>query len=233
MAVMAAALLVGCIGGWATGGSIARLACLRVRAWPALLAALGLEACLGATSGPLRPTIAVTACLAVACWCAANSRRGQLCYGPGLIGSGVVLNATVMALNGGMPVSAAALAAAGFPRSLDVAQGHLYKHVAMTSHSRLGLLGDVLPFHLARMVLSPGDLLMLAGIAAIAWGATRPPRGAGCSTGQIDQSNVASTREGPSRPAPANGSPCGLRNRRDRPLERAHARAPRRTHRCK
>jgi hypothetical protein len=91
-----------------------------------------------------------------------------------LISAGVVLNAIVMALNGGMPVSPFALAAAGFPKTMNVAEGHFYKHVAMTDLTRLRMLGDIIPFHLARTVLSPGDLLMLMGIAVVSWTATGP-----------------------------------------------------------
>ena len=96
-------------------------------------------------------------------------------YGLGLIGAGVVLNAIVMALNGGMPVSQFALAAAGFPKTMNVAEGHFYKHIAMTDLTRLRMLGDIIPFHLARTVLSPGDLLMLMGIAVVSWTATARP----------------------------------------------------------
>ncbi len=53
---------------------------------------------------------------------------------------------------------------------MDVARGHLDKHVTMSSHTRLSVLGDIIPVHLARIVLSPGDVIILAGIAAVAWG---------------------------------------------------------------
>ena len=175
MVVMAAALIAGCVAGLAAGGSLARLASPRIRAWPILVVAVLIEACLGATSGLLRPALAVTACLGVVGWCAANMGPGRrFPYGLGLIGAGVVLNAIVMALNGGMPVSQFALAAAGFPKTVNVAEGHFYKHIAMTDLTRLRMLGDIIPFHLARTVLSPGDLLMLMGIAVVSWTATGP-----------------------------------------------------------
>ncbi len=177
MVVMAAALIAGCVAGLAAGGSLTRLASARIRAWPILVVAVLIEACLGATSGLLRPALAVTACLGVVGWCAANTGPGRrFPYGLGLIGAGVVLNAIVMALNGGMPVSQFALAAAGFPKTMNVAEGHFYKHIAMTDLTRLRMLGDIIPFHLARTVLSPGDLLMLMGIAVVSWTATGPSR---------------------------------------------------------
>jgi len=175
MLVMVAALIAGCVGGLAAGGSLSRLASARIKAWPVLVGAAVIEACLGAASGPLRTVLAVTACLGVVGWCAANRGPGRrFPYGQGLISAGVVLNAIVMALNGGMPVSRFALAAAGFPKTMNVAQGHFYKHTAMTDLTRLRLLGDIIPFHLARTVLSPGDLLMLMGIAVVCWTATGP-----------------------------------------------------------
>ena len=59
------------------GGSLTRLAGARIRAWPILVVAVLIEACLGATSGLLRPVLAVTACLGVVGWCAANTGHGR------------------------------------------------------------------------------------------------------------------------------------------------------------
>ena len=175
MIVMVAALIIGCTAGWATGGSLAGLASFRARAWPLLVTAVVVEACLGATPNTLRPVLAVAACLAVAGWCAVNAAQARrFPIGHVLIGLGVVLNVVVMALNEGMPVSASALAGAGLGRTMDVARGHLYKHTAMTVHTRLRFLGDIVPFRLVRTVLSPGDLLMLVGIVAVTWAATQP-----------------------------------------------------------
>jgi hypothetical protein len=177
MFVMLAALALGALGGRAAGGSLAHLASFRARAWPLLVLAVGLEASLGLAHGPLRTVLAVAAGLVVAAWCAVNgSLAGRFPYGQALVGLGVVLNATVMALNSGMPVSSWALASAGLGPTMDVARGHLYKHTAMNVHTHLRLLGDIVPFHLMRTVLSPGDLFMLAGITAIAWAATQPSR---------------------------------------------------------
>lgn len=177
MFVMLAAVLVGGLGGWAAGGSLAHLASFRVRAWPLLLVAVVLEGSLGLAHGPARTVLAVAACLVVVAWCALNgARAGRFPYAQVLIVLGVVLNATVMALNSGMPVSSWALSAAGLGRTMDVARGHLFKHTTMTVHTRLRLLGDIVPFHLMRTVLSPGDLLMLVGITAITWAATQPSR---------------------------------------------------------
>jgi Family of unknown function (DUF5317) len=195
MALWALALIVGALGGLATGGSIAGLAATRFRAWPLLAMAVLGEACLGAIPSWSRAAVAVAACVAVAGWCAANRLPAwPNASGHALLGLGVALNATVMALNSGMPVSPSALAAAGLPRTMDVAKGDLYKHLAMTSHTRLAVLGDTVPFRFLRTVMSPGDLLMLAGIAAIVWCATKQP-----STRAVRLAELASRT--PPRPA--------------------------------
>ncbi len=192
MFVMLAAVLVGGLGGWAAGGSLAHLASFRLRAWPLIAVAIVVEGSLGLAHGPARTVLAVAACLVVVTWCALNgARAGRFPYAHALIGLGVVLNATVMALNSGMPVSSWALSRSGLGRTMDVARGHLFKHTAMTLHTRLRLLGDILPFHLMRTVLSPGDLLMLAGITAITWAATRPAR-----TLNVRLANLASRTPG-------------------------------------
>jgi len=176
MVLWALALTIGAIGGIATGGSISGLAATRVKAWPLLVAAVAGEACLGAIPLWSRAAVAVAACVAVASWCAANRRPAwPNASGHAVLGLGVALNATVMALNAGMPVSRSALASAGLSRTMDPARGDLYKHVAMSSHTRLAVLGDTMPVHFLRTVISPGDVLMLAGIAAIVWCATKQP----------------------------------------------------------
>jgi len=170
------ALAVGVIGGLITGGTLTALAATRFKAWALLLAALVGEAFLGVIPSWGRPVLAVTACLAITAWCLANRPGYGMSRGYELVALGVVLNATVMALNGGMPVSRPALAAAGLSRTTNVASGDLYKHVSMTSRTVFPQLGDVVPLHLAHTVVSAGDVLMLCGIVTLAWAATRWPR---------------------------------------------------------
>lgn len=176
MTVMLAALAAGGLAGLALGGRLSNLGRVRIRSWPVLVAAVVVQASLGLVPGPARWILALGCCGAVVTWCARNLGRSWLCAGLVLVGSGVVVNATVMAANRGMPVSAPALAAAGMPRNMDVAQGHLYKHVAMTDRTTLAQLGDFIPLRPARSVLSPGDLAMLAGIAVVTAAATEPRR---------------------------------------------------------
>lgn len=176
MTVMLGALAAGCLAGMVSGGHLSNLARVRIRSWPILVAAVIVQATLGLVPGPARWILALACCGAVVTWCARNRGRNWLCAGLVLLGLGVVVNATVMAANRGMPVSAPALAAAGMPRNMDVTQGHLYKHVSLTNRTRLAQLGDFIPLRPVRTVLSPGDVAMLAGIAVVAWAATEPRR---------------------------------------------------------
>ena len=196
MAVIALAVLIGGMGGWTTATSPRRGPAGPLRSWWLLVTAVGPEACLGSTSGALHTLLAVLACLLVVAWCAANAlaRRGQR-NGFGLVAAGVAMNTLVIALNGGMPVSSGALAAAGFPRGMDVARGHLYKHLAMTASTRLRLLGDFVPVRLLRTVLSPGDIVMLAGIVVITWAVCGSWRRARSSTGQLGQLDAKPARD--------------------------------------
>jgi hypothetical protein len=83
-----------------------------------------------------------------------------------LAGIGVLMNFTVIALNGGMPVLAeAAEVASGFaPGEPVIAEG--YKHVMLDQTSRLVFLADVIPIRIANFgqVLSMGDVFLAVGL---------------------------------------------------------------------
>jgi hypothetical protein len=96
-------------------------------------------------------------------------RHGALRRALILVAEGWLLNVLVMAANGGMPVSGSALAQVGHAGTV-VSQGHLWKHVALSSTTRLPLLGDVIPvpLPLLRSVISVGDVAMLVGLGVAA-----------------------------------------------------------------
>lgn len=93
--------------------------------------------------------------------------------GTGLIAAGLLLNAIVVGLNGAMPVSAYALARAGVGAAVVAGDD---RHEPATSHTRLRLLGDVVPVPLPLWpeVDSVGDLLAAAGLAQLVVMAMRP-----------------------------------------------------------
>jgi hypothetical protein len=83
----------------------------------------------------------------------------------GVMAAGLLMNLLVVALNGGMPVSATAIRqAGGSAEALTVAASP--KHHLMTDEDVLPFLGDVIPVpQPAGVVLSPGDVLLYGGMA--------------------------------------------------------------------
>ncbi|MDH4116294.1 MAG: DUF5317 domain-containing protein [Acidimicrobiia bacterium] len=83
-----------------------------------------------------------------------------------LAGIGVLLNFSVILLNGGMPVlSEAALVASGYSPTPQIADS--YKHITLDVTSRLPFLADVIPMRIAGQgtVLSLGDVFLAVGLA--------------------------------------------------------------------
>ncbi len=91
--------------------------------------------------------------------------------GTGLLAAGLFLNAFVVGINAGMPVSAHAAARAGVSAHSVIDARH---HLANRSTS-LGFLGDVIPVPLPLRpeVISFGDLLAAAGLAQLTFMALR------------------------------------------------------------
>ncbi len=154
------------------GGRLKLLASLRLRHSWLILVALGVQIVITDVyaSGP-RP-------LLVALHLASYAAAGMMLWVnrklPGLliIGVGAVLNAGVIALNGGtLPASAHALAVAGLPT--DAAS---FANSGVLDHPVLPWLGDIvatpawLPF---RNVISVGDLIILIGVGILVNAVTR------------------------------------------------------------
>jgi hypothetical protein len=95
-----------------------------------------------------------------------------------LTGLGVLMNFTVIALNGGMPVlSEAAEVASGFAMSVpDLSES--YKHVVLDDTSLLTFFADVIPLRVGSLgqVISLGDVFLAVGLGRFLEHELRRPR---------------------------------------------------------
>ena len=125
-------------------------------------------------SGAARAVALVLTLALVGLFLYGNRRAG----GVPLVATGLLLNGLVIAVNGAMPVSAAAAERAGLSRSeLRLETDPLRE--PETPKTRLAALGDVVPVALpvAPQVVSAGDVLVAAGVGLLLLGAgPQPPR---------------------------------------------------------
>jgi hypothetical protein len=178
LVVLAAAALVGMLA----GGRLSWLSRMRLR-WPAVaIVGLGLQL-LPATGRFAALALLFGSFALLMAFAIVNLRS------PGfpLVLIGTVLNATAIAMNGGMPVTAHALEASGQADALHalVAGGGAKHHLA-SSRDRLVLLGDVIaiPPPVSQAV-SIGDVLTYAGAAwVVVAGMRRPGAPSGRSPGE-------------------------------------------------
>lgn len=83
-----------------------------------------------------------------------------------LAGVGVLMNFSVIALNGGMPVLAGAAEAAGGFQGSALAVADSYKHIMLDASTRLSFLADVIPIRMFNQgqVVSLGDVFLAVGL---------------------------------------------------------------------
>jgi hypothetical protein len=86
---------------------------------------------------------------------------------------GWMLNASVIALNGAMPLSIRAYRASGQTETPTPRQGGFFKIELADNKTRLGFLGDVIPVHPIGQVVSVGDLFLVLGAAGALVGGMR------------------------------------------------------------
>ncbi len=184
MGLVVVVLVVALGLGSARGGRLAGLERLGLRARWLLAVALLVQLAGGVVGGAAYPVGLALSALLVVAFLAGN--RGL--RGGGLVALGLLANALVVGLNGAMPVALSAAARAGVTGSqLDLRNDP--RHEAAGPSTRLRWLGDVVPVALPLRpeVVSPGDVLVAAGLAqvvVVAMGATRPRTGPGrdCAT---------------------------------------------------
>jgi hypothetical protein len=154
------------------GGSLESLAKTSFRRNPLLFAGLGLQVGAGFWSpewltGGAALSVVLASNALVAAWLLFNLRLPGLALALG----GLLLNVTVISLNGAMPVSQGAIADARVENSLQDAG---LKHEPMNDATALGFLGDVLVVPYLREILSIGDVLLALGIAYLAYRCAEP-----------------------------------------------------------
>ena len=186
LSLLAAAVAAGLAVGIGRGGSLRPLGAVSVPGWvPAGFLAAGsaraVLALLPARQREVagRPVLLVAGLLAAAALLGCTMRSPALRRAAivALIGGG--LNAAVMLLNGGMPVSAHGAHRLGVTVPVDE-PGPLGRHVVADGSTPLSLLGDVLPVWLGpqRGLVSAGDVLLLlaAGLAVHDLITRHPPK---------------------------------------------------------
>jgi hypothetical protein len=164
----------------AAGGD--RLVRLRVRAVRLLVIAAALQLLIGTVASGW-PVVRVATMLLSALFVALFLGANWQVAGVPLVAAGLLLNGVVVALNFAMPVSTTAAARAGLaPAELRLGDDPF--HEGAGPHTRLANLGDTIPVALPwrPQVVSPGDVLVAAGVALLfVAGGARPK---GLRTGQ-------------------------------------------------
>lgn len=160
------------------GGRLTNLGDIELKAWWLLVLSFGLQGALlfpnvGWSESVALAMVLVSFALLMVLVVLNRSQTGMW-----LAGLGVLMNFTVIALNGGMPVmSEAAEVASGFAVSApDLTES--YKHVVLDETSRLTFFADVIPLRLGSFgqVISLGDVFLAVGLGRFLEHELRRPR---------------------------------------------------------
>jgi hypothetical protein len=161
------------------GGRLSNLGDIELRAWWLLIIALALQ--IGTSFLPdedwadeLGVAMVLTSYGLLMALVLLNRNR----TGMWLAGLGVLMNFTVIALNGGMPVLAeAAEVASGFTVTVPDLTGS-FKHKILDETTRITMLADVIPLRFGSIgqVLSLGDVFLALGLGRFLEQELRRPR---------------------------------------------------------
>ena len=160
MLTLALAVLAGLIVGLARAPAGAHTVRPRVEQ----IGLLGLGAWLNAMSVLLDGTAALVALVLSLSVLVAVAVANRHITGVAVVGLGLLLNLVAVAVNGGMPVRASALEAAGVIEEGAPVEVDDPRHIE-TADDPAPVLGDVLPVPLTGEVLSFGDLIIIIGAA--------------------------------------------------------------------
>jgi hypothetical protein len=160
---IAVAVVAGVAIGLLRGGRLSNLGEATFRVWPLLVAGVVVQAAAAFAPSGAVAIILVSYAILLA-FAAANLSH----VGMGVVFVGIAMNLIVIGANGGMPVRAGAIVAAGI-----VPRGEVHdldfgtkRHLERPDDT-LTFLGDIIPFPGAREVLSFGDLAMSVGVADV------------------------------------------------------------------
>ncbi|MBS3957670.1 MAG: DUF5317 domain-containing protein [Clostridiales bacterium] len=167
--ILAVAVIFALLAVVALGGSFSSLRSARLQHEVWLPVGVGVQV-LGPRLSPESPFVAALTWVLGGLIVIAVSFANRRVFGFWLVGLGVMCNAAVILLNGGMPVSVAALGYLGVYDS-----GELFSTVNPMYHpadagSVLTVLADVLPIPgpaLMRTVVSLGDVLLMVGVVSV------------------------------------------------------------------
>ena len=177
MAWLAIVLAVSILMALLRGGRFLNLSEIKLRAWPLLLVGFGLQIVADrlpadrSWSHDAAVTLIIVSFIPLI-WLAWLNRHEA---GMWLVGVGVFMNFTVIALNGGMPVLPEA-ASIGLGRDITAVDfDALSKHVLMDDSTTLAFLGDVIPVRIIRNVISIGDVFLAVGLGVFVEDQMRRP----------------------------------------------------------
>lgn len=169
----------------ARGGSLRYLATLPVRGGGLIVASVALQLLLSVSTLRSAPFVVrwngVIYLLVISLALVGALRNWHLGVAARVAIAGVVLNMTVIVLNGGhMPVSVAAMRAVqGDARVRAIGAARSFNNTRLADRSsRLAALSDVIPVRVLGSygnVYSVGDLLLAGGLATLVYRATRRP----------------------------------------------------------
>lgn len=163
------ALVVGVALGLATGGRLSNLSLQSLR-WVALLVVGVLLQAVSGVGGSVAAPVLIASDAALVVFALANVRRPGMV----LVAAGIALNLLPIAADGGMPVSPPAVVASGQASAARVARMHVSgKHHFRRPGDRFTELSDTIAIRPLRTVVSPGDIVLSVGMAAVIAGLLR------------------------------------------------------------
>lgn len=161
-----AILLVAVAIGYVSGGRLRNFEGLAIHWWPLAFLGLVLQIVPLPTLWEISPRLVGAGALLLSyVLLLAFITVNRWIPGAQLMAIGLLLNLLVVGLNGGMPVTASAIEAAGGSVAILEGGGSVKHHLA-TEDDLLTFLGDAIPIPPpAKLVLSVGDVLLYTGMA--------------------------------------------------------------------